>query len=256
VDVHWVDRVGGVRIPYVVLGSGAVPRLLFAHSLLAAAVEGAAVFQPIVDAGWTVVAMDQRGHGRAEGQWTASDFELEVLGADLLAVMDDLGWPSAWLGGGSMGAATSTAAALAAPARIEGLALLAPAMGAEPNPALGIFNAVADAFVRGLDAGLEAWAEAFRPGSVPVPDHAEALRRLGPLGAPAALRAVAGWRFGTIPCFDFPVITSAWKDDPCHPTAVAQAFAAASPAGRFHELDMGAEPDIFTALARQLPPPA
>jgi pimeloyl-ACP methyl ester carboxylesterase len=229
-EPRWVERPGGVRLPYVVLGSGDAPRLLFAHSLFAAGVAGAVVFSPIVDAGWTVLAMDQRGHGQAEGTWTDADFELDVLGADLLAILDDAGWATAWLGGGSLGAATSMAAAIAAPERAEGLLFMAPAIGPEPNPA--------------IEAAFDTAAAA--------PAYEVALERLGTTGAPALRRALSGWTFGTLPSFDVPVITSAWEDDPVHPKATAVAIAEASPRGRFHPLDLAADPDFFAHVARQL----
>jgi esterase len=70
-----------------------------------------------------VVAMDQRGFG--DSDWSpAKDYSVAAMGADIIAVLDALGWPRAVLVGHSMGGRSTTFVAAKHPERAAGLVLV------------------------------------------------------------------------------------------------------------------------------------
>jgi pimeloyl-ACP methyl ester carboxylesterase len=75
-----------------------------------------------------VVAYDRRGFGE-----TAPATEAFTHLDDLLAVLDSVAGGPAWLIGNSMGGALALDAALAAPERLAGLVLIAPAVSGQPE---------------------------------------------------------------------------------------------------------------------------
>ena len=76
---------------------------------------------------------------------------------DLLAVLDATspGTP-AWLVGSSMGGELALDTALAAPERVAGLVLLAPAIGGDPGPGEAVFDAAANGLAGAIDAAWTA----------------------------------------------------------------------------------------------------
>lgn len=88
----------------------------------------------------TMVSYDRRGHGDSE----PSDSPFSHV-EDLLAVLDEVNADESWLVGSSMGGGVALDAALAAPERVAGLVLLAPAVSGAPDPE--------------LDAEIELWDE-------------------------------------------------------------------------------------------------
>jgi pimeloyl-ACP methyl ester carboxylesterase len=97
-----------------------------------------------------LLAYDRRGHGEtpaSSGPFTHLD--------DLLAVLDHLDWPAAWLVGSSMGGGLALDAALTAPDRVAGLVLVSPGIVGSPDPP----DTEPDYVVR-LDTAIEAAVEA------------------------------------------------------------------------------------------------
>ena len=108
----------------------------------------------------TVVTYDRRGFGQsppAEGAFSHVD--------DLLAVLDGVAAESAWLVGNSIGGGLALDTALAAPERVAGLVLIAPAVSGAPEPDLDAeIEPFEEALTRALAAGdideinrLEMW---------------------------------------------------------------------------------------------------
>jgi pimeloyl-ACP methyl ester carboxylesterase len=259
--VRSVRRPGGIDLPYVVLGPEAGKRLVFAPSLLAAGTTSGAVFEPLVERGWCVLTMDQRGHGGATAVVDVEGFALAAMGADLLAMMDDAGWESAWLGGGSLGAATSLAAAAQAPDRVEGLALLAPAIGRSPSAARrDRFGPIARAFADGgTEAGIAAWTAGLAGGGAPAPHHEAAMRSTDPRVLAALLEALSTWtmaeELASVAGLDVPVVVMAWDGDDIHPMSVAEDVVAAARHGRLHRIratDTSDPLGLFATLAHLL----
>jgi len=70
-----------------------------------------------------VICMDMRGFG--DSQWSSTkDYAVPTMGQDVIAVLEDAGWPSAVLIGHSMGGRSATYAAAKFPARAAALILV------------------------------------------------------------------------------------------------------------------------------------
>ena len=243
-----VARRGPVELPYEVAGAGA-GRLVFGHGL---ATSGAGVttwLAPVVDAGWQVAAFDHRGHGGATPVTDPAALAPTELGADVLAVLDELAWPAAWLAGGSMGAATAMVAATLAPERVEGLVLVGPAFGRTPHHGIAAFAPVAAAYATGdRAAGEAAWRALVAPldPSDELVDAQLAEHRRVPVAALAcALDTIPRWALGdrvdALATLEVPVAIVAWEGDPIHPMAVAEELAAACPAATLHRVAADAD---------------
>lgn len=257
-----MERPDGVRIPYAVWGEGP-HRMVFGHSLTATGLDAEPFVEPLVDAGFAVVGMDLRGHGRCSPVTEPALLTPQAMGGDLLAIMDDLGWDSAWLGGGSMGAAPALCAATAVPERVEGLLLLAPAFGDQPNPSREPFARIARVLdEEGLEAGRSAWREVFLARGLDAGVVEEQAARLGVHDLPsiaAALRTVPGWRLpdemAAVPGLPMPVAVVAWTDDDIHPLSLARRIATAAPKGALAvlgERDTGGGSNPLFDLAAEL----
>jgi pimeloyl-ACP methyl ester carboxylesterase len=255
-----LERHDGAHLPYAV-HPGRGPRLLFAHGLMARGLDGDAAIAPLLDRGWAVAVHDQRGHGQASPVRDAAEFRPDVLAADMLALLDRLGWRRAWLGGGSMGAAVALAAAAMAPQRVEGLVLMAPAVGAQPNPALGVFAKLGAAFASGGDdAGARGYAELCRRAGMGEDAIAAKIAplRLQPAASWAAvLRAFAAWSLdGALrqaSAVHAPVLVMAWPNDPVHPVAAAREYAAALRGAMLRLIAPPADPaDLFRTMLQML----
>lgn len=212
-----LHRPDGARLPWEVLGDGERPRLAFAHNLTGRGTGAGPVLAPLLDGGWTVLMSDVRGHGGASPLRAGEEFSLQALGLDLLALLDAAGWEGAWLGGGSMGAAIAVAAAAAAPSRVHGLALIAPAVGAQPNPALGALE---------IDVA--------------------ALDHQPPQSWRAVMQGIARWQLAAelraLRGLDVPVVVTAWRDDPVHPMSAAEEMCATFPQARLRVIEPYADP--------------
>ncbi|OLP60036.1 alpha/beta hydrolase [Xaviernesmea oryzae] len=75
------------------------------------------------DAGYRVIALDNRGHGRSAKPHDAALYHPPAMAGDALALLDHLGVASAAVMGYSMGARISAFLALAAPERVRALVL-------------------------------------------------------------------------------------------------------------------------------------
>jgi len=123
------ERWGGEGRPVVLLHSGVTDRRSWYG--VAEALEPATC----------VVAYDLRGYGQTSGA-TYGFSHLD----DLNAVLDQVATGPVWLVGSSMGGEIAIDAALAAPERVAGLVLLAPAVSGAPEPST--FDADTDRLVR------------------------------------------------------------------------------------------------------------
>lgn len=110
----------GLDIHYTAHGEGRP--VVLGHSFLCSAEMWAPQVEPLVAAGYRVINVDARGHGRS-GRVDA-DFTLYDMVEDVLAVLNDLGVERAIWAGLSIGGMVALRAALVVPQRVEALVLL------------------------------------------------------------------------------------------------------------------------------------
>lgn len=112
--------VGGARLSYSVEGPDGAPVLLLSNAL------GTTrdLWTPqvgVLAAAWRVVRYDTRGHGDSETP--ADGYTLDRLGADALAILDDLDVGRAHVAGLSLGGLTAMWLGIHAPHRVDRLVL-------------------------------------------------------------------------------------------------------------------------------------
>jgi 3-oxoadipate enol-lactonase len=226
-----------MTLPYVVEGDGSGPKLVFAHGLMGTGAVQRLQLAPLVEAGWTVATFDQRGHGSAPPVTDPSSYDPDAMGADLWEVADAAGFDRCWVGGGSMGAATSFHAVKQQPARVEGHIVAIPALRDTPHPLAFVFDALADSVRDGGIDGLIALlrklaADMGRAEQDEI--FLEQLRTHDEASIECALRTVPRWILPDVPeaftGFGFPVVVVGWDDDPIHPLDTAKDIAAAAKA--------------------------
>jgi len=125
-DRYWgppsvLDR-SGSRIHYWVTGPEDAPLVAFTHG----ATMDHRMFDlqrdPVVEAGYRVLAWDVRGHGRSNP--IGADFTIPSVAEDLLAIVDRLGYETATFVGQSFGGFVSQEAAFRYPERVTALAMI------------------------------------------------------------------------------------------------------------------------------------
>ncbi|MFI6758233.1 alpha/beta fold hydrolase [Micromonospora sp. NPDC050417] len=118
--INFLDR-GEGRIAYTVRGEGPLVICLPGMGELRSSFR---FTEPaLVEAGYRVAVLDLRGHGDSDDGFHRYDDD--ALASDALALVDQLGGP-ALLVGNSMGSSAAVLAAAAAPAKVSGIALIAP----------------------------------------------------------------------------------------------------------------------------------
>lgn len=253
----WRD---GIEIPFEIAGEHG-PCLLFGHGLTASGLGSTGSLAPLLDAGWRVVVMDQRGHGRAGRPADAAGFALEAMGADLVAIADAVEPDRRVVfGGGSMGAATASAAAALAPHRTAGLALVAPAFTRGRAPGLEPFFGIGAAYATGnREAGEHAWLRLLRSvgaDDAGIEQHLVMQRQIEVEVLAMMMATIPGWQLDqqldTLVAHDLPAVVIAWEGDSIHPMSIAEEIADTLPRATLHRWDLardGLDPD---ALGRVL----
>ena len=162
----------GVDLAYAESGAGGRP-LLLVHGFTGWKED----FEDHVDAlaaeGWWVVAPDLRGHGASGHPPEESDYTLAAYAADLLGLVDHLGWRTFALLGHSMGGMVAEELVLDHPERVERLVL----MDTNHGPVEGLDEATVAIGVEVLRTqGLEALLELIEV--LPKPEPSPSERRL------------------------------------------------------------------------------
>ena len=125
--------------------------------------------------GWHVIAPDQRGHGESHKPDDEAAYSFELYAADLLALLDSMGWSSAVALGHSMGGMVLQTAAVNAPERFEAIVLMDTSHRALRADETLIDLAIGIARAEGM-AALMAAQDALDAGESPL--GTEAGRRL------------------------------------------------------------------------------
>jgi pimeloyl-ACP methyl ester carboxylesterase len=121
--VSFVDS-SGVQIAYETFGDPTDPPVLLVHGF-ASSRDGnwlrAGWARPLTEAGFAGIAVDLRGHGESDRPRSIAAYGLPRFRADLLAVLDGAGVPSAHVLGYSLGARLAWELAVTHPARVRSL---------------------------------------------------------------------------------------------------------------------------------------
>ncbi|MBT9370244.1 alpha/beta hydrolase [Rhizobium sp. CSW-27] len=126
------------------------------------------------EAGYRVIALDNRGHGASDKPKEAEAYRPAVMAEDVVALLDHLGLPDAHLMGYSMGARISTFAALAHPHRVRSLVL--GGLGIGLTDGVGDWDPIADALLApSLDAVTHERGRMFRAFADQTKSDREAL---------------------------------------------------------------------------------
>lgn len=110
-------RRGGIALWFGDYGTG--PAVVLAHGGMGNAGNFGHQVPALVDAGFRVIAVDTRGHGRSG--WDGTPFSYGLFADDVLAVLDHLGIEAAAVVGWSDGACTGLALAKTHPERVIGV---------------------------------------------------------------------------------------------------------------------------------------
>ncbi len=151
---HAVAPVNGIELAYTVAGSG--PPLVLVHGFAC----GRRMWRrqlATLARDHTVIAYDQRGHGRSSAPAGAGDYSPGHLTRDLAGLLDHLGIERCHLVGFSLGGGPTLGLAIAQPGRVASLTLADVGAGAE-SPML--LNAAARRWgMLGASGGAQALAD-------------------------------------------------------------------------------------------------
>jgi pimeloyl-ACP methyl ester carboxylesterase len=114
------------------------------------------LLEPLAAAGHRAVALDQRGQFQSPGTEDASAYTTQALGADLLAVRDQLGEGPVHLLGHSFGGLVARAAVLARPQAFRSLVLMGSGPAALTGPRVALFPLMRPLLEQGMPALVEA----------------------------------------------------------------------------------------------------
>lgn len=114
---------GTVELAVAEAGAGGRP-LVLVHGFTGAKEDFTDWLDELAGLGWHAVAPDLRGHGDSPKPDDEGAYSFDIYAADLLALFDAMGWPSAVALGHSMGGMVVQTAALRAPHRFDALVLM------------------------------------------------------------------------------------------------------------------------------------
>jgi 3-oxoadipate enol-lactonase len=120
--------VNGIDIAYTLAGSG--PPVVLVHGFACGRRMWTHALRALSDR-YTVLAYDQRGHGRSGAPSRPEDYSSGHLARDLVGLLDRLGLARAHLVGFSLGGGPALALAMRDPARVASLVLADVGAGAE-----------------------------------------------------------------------------------------------------------------------------
>jgi pimeloyl-ACP methyl ester carboxylesterase len=246
----------GVVLRSVTTGGPDAPRLVLLHGLGS----DSEAFDPLATAVGErlhVVRLDLRGHGRSRPLTDPSQYGwFERAAADVIELLDELGWDAATVAGGSLGAAVTCATALAYPARVARVGFLSPAIGAGP----GFGNPVAAGFMQGVQAlglvGLLDQLLTAMPDAL-TPEAQREVRAAYGRQDDASMRACCAALEQAVLVDDLarlgaitqPALVVGHHGDPLHPFEMAEAYAAHLPDARLVVEGPGTELDDVGAFA-------
>lgn len=108
---------GGARLHLTEAGEG--PLVLLAHGFPDLSYSWRHQIEPLVTAGYHVIAPDQRGYGRSSAPDAVEAYDIHALTGDLVAILDDAGEEQAVFVGHDFGAIVTWNTALLHPERVR-----------------------------------------------------------------------------------------------------------------------------------------
>jgi pimeloyl-ACP methyl ester carboxylesterase len=229
------------------VGGPAAPAWVIAHGVGSSARFVAAAFAgPVVAAGGRLVVYDLRGHGASSPAHTVGEHHLDVHVADLIAVAAGVRTGVEVIGGISLGGHAAARAVAQGRLDAAGLRTVLACLPAWTGPAVSGIGPHAAVAAQVRRIGIAAIIEQLRhePGLVDwlrstlVTDYA----RHDPASLAAALLALDGGDAPTeaeLAALSVPLALVAWPDDPGHPLAVAEHWAALAPRSVLRTIAIG-----------------
>src|SRR5215510_10087472 len=104
-----------------VLDAGAGPPVVLAHGFPELAYSWRHQIPALADAGYRVLAPDQRGYGRSSRPEDVDEYDIHCLTGDLLALLDDIGEEQAVFVGHDWGSMVVWQLAMLTPERVAGV---------------------------------------------------------------------------------------------------------------------------------------
>ncbi|HTO58001.1 MAG TPA: alpha/beta fold hydrolase [Pseudomonadales bacterium] len=164
----YLDR-DGVRIYYEVHGSG--PAILLSHGYSATSAMWAGQVGPLSKK-HTLILWDMRGHGNSDSPANPAEYSEALTTADMAALLDTVGAPTAAIGGLSLGGYMSLSFNVAYPQRVDALMLFDTGPGYRSDNGRAGWNKIAAQRAKELETkGLAALGAS---GEVAVSRHRSA----------------------------------------------------------------------------------
>ncbi|HEX8048190.1 alpha/beta fold hydrolase [Rhizobium sp.] len=138
----------GLKLAYFDEGDPNGPPVLLIHGFASTAIANwvnPGWLKTLGDAGYRVIAIDNRGHGASDKLYDADTYHPWIMAEDALALLDHLGISEAHVMGYSMGARVSTFLAMAHPDRVRSLVL--GGLGIGMVDGVGDWDPIADALL-------------------------------------------------------------------------------------------------------------
>lgn len=167
----------GIRLAYFDEGDPSGDPVLLIHGFASSALVNwvhPGWLKTLGDAGYRVIAIDNRGHGRSDKPHDPEAYHPPVMADDAAALLDHLGIPAAHIMGYSMGARISAFLALAHPERVR--TLVFGGLGIGMVEGVGDWDPIADALrAPSLDDVTHARGRMFRAFAEQTKSDREAL---------------------------------------------------------------------------------
>jgi pimeloyl-ACP methyl ester carboxylesterase len=177
---------------------------------------------------YRLIFFDQRGHGDSAPATKSEYYLPNLMGMDMIHIMDALGIDRAIIGGVSMGACTSLYCAAAHPKRALALLQVGPAFNDQIRPAHQQWIKIGDWLEqKGIDQTIKIISRQWRGLGMPkeaIGEMAHIYRSYHPASMAVAHHSIPNWvipreLFGKL---TMPVFILAWSNDPIHDIQIAQ----------------------------------
>jgi pimeloyl-ACP methyl ester carboxylesterase len=192
----YLETEGG-RIAYTIEGTG--PLVICVPSMGDLRQEYRYLVPQLVEAGYTAVAMDVRGHGESSTGW--ADYSVAGVGRDIISLIRHLDRGPAFVVGTSMAAGAAVYAAAEAPEQVAGLVAIGPFVRDIPVPGyMNLLYKLLFGVALRKPWGPSAWAKYYR-SLYPSTPPADLLQYVDTLKAnltePGRLAALRGMMFAS-----------------------------------------------------------